>query len=217
LNTPGSFRSAPGEGTLTKVFSKIQLVVVKNWQSKFILETKYEKIRLDELKYINNSALERQATTETQQLVEFFVRRVDYCTDIQQKYSLLSRFSVNLERSETGQYSLATCCESANLYVHISFLRSLLYSKFFDTLLAASRQTCSSDSNKNARGELVRRLLSGQQPHGSCFVFNFQMVNSYVHFVHMADSDGGCRANDWGKWSEGSLNVNKKIFISVMI
>jgi len=190
LNTPVNTNviSVNDETNLVKVLSKIQLVEVKNWQSKFILDTKYEKIRLDELKYMNNSILDETAIAKTEQLIEFFVKRIDFCTDIQQKYSLLSRFSVNLERTRDNQYSLTTCCESANIYVHISFIKSLLYSKFFDTLIVNSNQKRDENRNINRRaGDLLKKLLrvqNGRSSNDKVFVFNFQMVNSYVHFVY---------------------------------
>lgn len=188
--------------TLSTVLKKIQLIQIKVLQSKFILDTnklKYEKIKLDELHYQNRSNLSiarhhnNNKNQSDEELIQFLVKKVDYSTESQQKYSLLNRFSISLNQpAQPGsEQHLAISCENANIYLHIDFIKNFIHSKFFksivDSYVNNSKPSGGGKKPINLLSKFVNHNSHDNSENSSPLVFKFKMDHSYVHLINLPD------------------------------
>ncbi len=162
-------------------------------QSKFILDTgklKYEKIKLEEFKYQNRSNLSPSIArpshqkTSPEDLVHFLVKKVDYSTESQLKYSLLNRFAISLNQSANSQQNLTVSCESANMYLHVDFIKNFLHSKFFNSIVDSYVNGPTAKRPVN----LFSKLYHASDTNDTPLVFNFRMLHSYVHLIYLPDN-----------------------------
>lgn len=139
---------------------------------------KYEKIKLEELKYLNNANLKNSSNIFDH--VQLLIVNVDYSTESRQKYSLLNKLKITANKTSSNSYNLSTTCEKANLYLHVDFIKQFLHSKSFNTFANEfSRNNVTNSSNN------VFSTLTNQS---KVLIINLKILNSYIHFIDVPQS-----------------------------
>lgn len=138
---------------------------------------KYEKIKLEELKYLNNTNMKNKSNNLD--LIQLLIGNVDYSTESRQKYSLLNKLVITANKTASNYYDFSTTCEKANFYFHVDFIKKFFHSKFFNTFIHENSTISVTKLKNNVFSTFTRE---------NKIAININIFKSYIHLIDIPEN-----------------------------